>query len=79
MESILHHTIFEKYAKDVVSENGLYLLMEIYNRFKHHEGVNILLCRIISNVSVFPELLEEIYRTGIRLFIVEIILVSFNF
>lgn len=64
LESILHHTIFEKYAKNIVSENGLYLLMEIHNRFKHHDDVSILLCRILSNISVFPELLEDIYRTG---------------
>lgn len=64
LQAILHHTETEDYAKDIICKNGLYLLMEIYNRYKSNLSVNILLSRMFSNISVFPELLGDIYTSG---------------
>ncbi|KAF2904971.1 hypothetical protein ILUMI_01214 [Ignelater luminosus] len=64
LESLLHHSTVKDYAKDIVLLNGLSLLMEIHNRFKNNPDINIILCNILSNISMYPELLENIYRTG---------------
>lgn len=64
LEAILHHTEIEEFAKDIVIKNGLYLLMEIYNRHKNDLIVTIILSRIFSNISVFPELLIDIHKSG---------------
>lgn len=64
LEPILHHSSVGHYAKDIVALNGLPLLMEIYNRFKDDVNVNLTLCRIISNICSYPEVLGEIFRSG---------------
>lgn len=69
LESLLHHSTIKNYAKDIVLLNGLPLLMEIHNRFKNDLDINITLCNILSNISMYPELLENLYRTGIFIFI----------
>lgn len=64
LESILHHSSVQKYAKDIVMLNGLPLLMEIRNRFKDNVEVNFTLCKILSHLSIYPEFLEDIFRSG---------------
>lgn len=65
LESILHHSTIEHFAKDIVNENGLYLLMEIYKSFKDIYEINVALCTILGNMSIYPDLLNEIHKSGI--------------
>lgn len=64
LESLLHHASVEKYAHDIVQLNGLPLLMELHNRFKNNTAISVVLCRIISYMSVFPSLLDPIFKSG---------------
>lgn len=64
VEAILHHSEMDQCAKDIVSCNGLNLLMEIHNRNKHNLAINVLLCRILANVSVHYDNLEDIFKSG---------------
>ncbi|CAH1373103.1 unnamed protein product [Tenebrio molitor] len=64
LESLLHHASVGNYAKDIAELNGLPLLMEIHNRFKDNVEVSATICRIISYLSMHPDLLEELYNTG---------------
>lgn len=65
LEAILHHTEIEEFAQHILSNDGLYLLMELYNRHKDDLLANILLSRIFSNISIFPNVLEDIHKSGI--------------
>lgn len=65
LEPILHHSSVDNYARDIVQLNGLPLLMEIYNRFKDSVDVNLTLSKIISNICSYPELIDDIFRSGI--------------
>lgn len=64
LEPILHHSSVAHYAKDIVEKNGLPLLMEIHNRFKDNIDVNLTISKIISNICSYPELLDDIFRSG---------------
>ncbi|XP_022905286.1 protein SERAC1 isoform X2 [Onthophagus taurus] len=64
LESILHHSTINKHARDIAEYNGLYLLLEVYNRFQHVYEMNVGLCTIISNLSIFPELADEFHKIG---------------
>lgn len=64
LEPILHHSSVENYAKDIVLLNGLPLLMEIHNRFKDNIDINVTLCKILANICTYPELLEDVFRSG---------------
>ncbi|KAK4882797.1 hypothetical protein RN001_006116 [Aquatica leii] len=64
LDSLLHHCALNGNAKDIVTLNGLPLLMEIYNRFQDNFEVKLKLCNLLSNISVYPDLLGEIYRSG---------------
>lgn len=64
LESILHHSTIERFTRDIVEQNGLYLLMEIYKTFKQDYEVNVALCTILGNMSVFPDLLDKIHKSG---------------
>lgn len=64
LEPILHHSSVANYAKDIVELNGLPLLMEIHNRFKDNVYVNITLSKIMANICSYPELLDDIFRSG---------------
>lgn len=67
LEPILHHSSVSNYARDIVELNGLPLLMEIYEKFQDNVDVNLTLCKIISNICSYPELLVDIFKSG-RLF-----------
>lgn len=70
VESILHHSTIENHARDIVQNNGLPLLMELYKRYKDNRQITTALVKIIANISIYPELLQEVYRSGIILFFV---------
>lgn len=65
VEALLHHTEVEEFSKQIVSNNGLSLLLEIYNRHKSSLVANIMFARIFSNISVYPDLLEDIHKSGL--------------
>lgn len=64
LQSILHHSNMEPYVNDVPLQNGLGLLMEVYQYFKEDADVAITVCNILANVSSNKEILPELYRTG---------------
>ncbi|CAG9858577.1 unnamed protein product [Phyllotreta striolata] len=64
LESILHHCSIENYSRDVVKFNGLPLLMEIYQRYIDNPSIAIILCQIISYISLNNDLLEYIHKSG---------------
>lgn len=64
VQSILHHSTIGNNARDIVQMNGLPLLMELYKRYKDNTNIVMSLVKIISNVSMYPELLQDIYRSG---------------
>ncbi|GLV44251.1 uncharacterized protein CBL_12453 [Carabus blaptoides fortunei] len=64
VQSILHHSTIDNNARDIVQMNGLPLLMELYKRYQDNKDIVMSLVKIISNISVYPELLQDIYRSG---------------
>lgn len=64
VESLLHHSSVGDYGHDIITMDGLPLLMEVYKQYKQNRDVVISLVKIISNVSTYPELLNEIHRSG---------------
>ncbi|XP_017783415.1 PREDICTED: protein SERAC1 isoform X2 [Nicrophorus vespilloides] len=64
LETIRHHSIFDDNCYDIVDNNGLYILMEIYNRFDANIKVCIPLCNILANISSRPDIVEELHRSG---------------
>ncbi|CAH1994451.1 unnamed protein product [Acanthoscelides obtectus] len=64
LESLLHHSSIRKYTKDIVDENALPLLMEIYHRYKRNIEMNIKLCQIISYMSFDRNILGPMHKSG---------------
>lgn len=64
LEAILHHTEIEEFAPHILLNDGLNLLLEVYNRQKTNLMTNILLSRIFSNISVLPGVLKDIHKSG---------------
>lgn len=72
VQSILHHSTIENHARDIVQNNGLPLLMELYQRYKNNKDITISIVKIIGNISCHNELLQDLYRSGkINIFISE--------
>ncbi|KAF5276061.1 hypothetical protein FQA39_LY00857 [Lamprigera yunnana] len=64
LDTLLHHATLGDNARDLTISDGLHLLMEVYNRFRDNFEVKLKLCNIVSSLSVFPELLDDLYKAG---------------
>lgn len=65
VDSLLHHSTIGHHAKDIVKTDGLPLLMEIYKKYKDDTDIVMSLVKIISNISTYPELLQDVFKSGI--------------
>ena len=49
---------------DVADAGGLAILMKIQKMFSHNVDISILLAKIISNLSLHSEYLDDIFKSG---------------
>lgn len=61
---LLHHSTIQGCAKDIAAMDGLPLLMQVYHGFQNNMDICITLCKLISNISLFPETLDSMYKSG---------------
>ncbi|XP_076619639.1 protein SERAC1 [Colletes latitarsis] len=64
LQALCHHSCLEQYSKDIVDAGGLSILMIIKQIFNDNINVYILLAKIISNISLHSEYLQEIFQAG---------------
>ncbi|XP_056641518.1 protein SERAC1 isoform X1 [Diorhabda sublineata] len=64
LESLVHHCCIEKYTKHIIEQNGLPLLMEIYQRYKNNTDIIIKICQILSYMSVDRSVLDSLHKSG---------------
>ncbi|XP_032663066.1 protein SERAC1 isoform X2 [Odontomachus brunneus] len=64
VQAICHHSSLEEYSKHLVDAGALPILTAIQKICKDDTEVCILLARIISNVSLHSEYLENIFESG---------------
>lgn len=64
IQTLCHHSCLEQYSKDIVDAGGLPILMIIKKIFNNDINMYILLAKIISNISLHSEYLEEIFQAG---------------
>ncbi|CAL7936144.1 unnamed protein product [Xylocopa violacea] len=64
VQTLCHHSCLEQYSKDIIDAGGLPLLMLIKKIFLDNTDVCILLAKIISNISLHSEYLEDIFQAG---------------
>jgi hypothetical protein len=49
---------------DIVEVGGLKILMNVYKLLGDDNDICILIAQILSNISLYPEYLEDIFRSG---------------
>lgn len=64
VHAIHHHSSLDEHSKDVADIGGLKLLMDIYKIVGNNVDVCSLMAKILSNLSLHPEYLEDIFRSG---------------
>ncbi|XP_051172225.1 protein SERAC1 isoform X2 [Leptopilina boulardi] len=64
VQAIHHHSSLEQHSKDVADVGGLAVLMNIQNKFKDNFNMKILLAKILSNLSLHSDYLDDIFRSG---------------
>ncbi|XP_003702109.2 protein SERAC1 [Megachile rotundata] len=64
VQALCHHSCLEEYSKDILDAGGLPLLMILKKIFCNNINVCILLAKIISNLSLHSEYLEQIFQSG---------------
>ncbi|XP_034940512.1 protein SERAC1-like [Chelonus insularis] len=64
IQTIYHHSSIDQFSKDVGKAHGLLILMEIQKKFSDNVDVCILLARILSNLSLHIEYLDDIFTSG---------------
>ncbi|XP_054013372.1 protein SERAC1 [Hylaeus anthracinus] len=64
VQTLCHHSSLDQYSKDIVDAGGLPILMMIKKIFKDNINMCILLAKIISNISLHSEYLQEIFQAG---------------
>ncbi|XP_015109817.1 protein SERAC1 [Diachasma alloeum] len=64
IQAIYHHSSIEQFSRAIAVAGGLPVLMEVQQRFSNDIDLSILLAKIISNLSLHSEYLDDIYRSG---------------
>ncbi|XP_011506367.1 PREDICTED: protein SERAC1 isoform X2 [Ceratosolen solmsi marchali] len=64
LEAILHHSSLNNHSNDIVDVGGLQILMNIYKLLGDNIDICALIAKILSNISLNPEYLEDIFRSG---------------
>ncbi|KAG7189606.1 hypothetical protein KM043_017290 [Ampulex compressa] len=64
VQALCHHSSLEKYSKDIVAAGGLLILMMIKQIFENNIDVCVLLAKIVSNISIHTEYLNDIFTSG---------------
>ncbi|XP_074094508.1 protein SERAC1 isoform X3 [Cotesia typhae] len=64
IEAIYHHTAIEQFSRELANARGLSVLMEVKKKFNDNVDVCVLLAKIISNLSLYTELMDDIFRSG---------------
>ncbi|XP_078052257.1 protein SERAC1 isoform X3 [Augochlora pura] len=64
VQALCHHSCLEQYSKDIVEAGGLPLLMILKKIFNNDINMCILLAKIISNISLHSEYLEQVFQAG---------------
>ncbi|XP_034181766.2 protein SERAC1 [Osmia lignaria lignaria] len=64
VQALCHHSCLEEYSKDIADVGGLPVLMIIKKFFQNNINICILLAKIISNISLHSEYLEQFFQAG---------------
>ncbi|XP_063221738.1 protein SERAC1 isoform X2 [Bacillus rossius redtenbacheri] len=64
VENLLHHCAVGQNAKDLVTVGALPLLMAIYRRYHDSLDMKIMLCKILSYVSIHDNVLDHVFMSG---------------
>ncbi|KAK0085773.1 hypothetical protein PV326_005798 [Microctonus aethiopoides] len=64
IHAIYHHSSIDQFTRDVADAGGLPVLMDVQKKFSNNINVCILLAKIISSLSLHPEYLEDLFRSG---------------
>lgn len=64
LQAIHHHSSLEQHSKDVIDAGGLSVLTNIQNTFEDNLNIKILLSKILSNLSLHSDCLDDIFRSG---------------
>ncbi|XP_066591524.1 protein SERAC1 isoform X2 [Prorops nasuta] len=64
VHAIYHHSSLEEYSQDLVKSGGLLILMKIQKILHKNIDMCILLAKILSNISLHNEYLEDIFKSG---------------
>ncbi|XP_076659101.1 protein SERAC1 isoform X3 [Halictus rubicundus] len=64
VQALCHHSCLEQYSKDIVEAGGLPILMMLKKIFNDNINMCILLAKIISNISLHSEYLEQVFQAG---------------
>lgn len=64
IQALCHHSCLEQYSKDIVNAGGLQTLMIVKKMFHDNTSVCVLLAKILSNISLHSEYLEDIFKSG---------------
>ncbi|XP_008212677.1 protein SERAC1 [Nasonia vitripennis] len=64
VHAVHHHSSLEEHSKDVADAGGLQILMNVYKLVGDNVDICSLIAKILSNLSLHPEYLEDIFRSG---------------
>ncbi|KAL7303931.1 hypothetical protein TKK_0004049 [Trichogramma kaykai] len=64
IQALHHHSSLEDHSKDVADAGGLKILMNIYKLVGNDIEICAFIAKILSNLSLFPEYLEDIFKSG---------------
>ncbi|XP_033221806.1 protein SERAC1 isoform X2 [Belonocnema kinseyi] len=64
VQAVHHHASLKEHIKDVADAGGLAILMNVQKMFGTNLNINVLLAKIISNLSLHSEYLDDIFKSG---------------
>ncbi|XP_015598964.1 protein SERAC1 isoform X2 [Cephus cinctus] len=64
VQAIHHHSSLDQHSKDIVDAGGLPILMNVQKLVGDNINICILLAKIISNISLHEEYLNDLFRSG---------------
>ncbi|XP_014212243.1 protein SERAC1-like [Copidosoma floridanum] len=64
VQAVHHHSSLDEHSKEVADAGGLQILMNVYKLMKDNIELCSLIAKILSNLSLHPEYLQDIFRSG---------------
>lgn len=64
IQAIYHHSSIDQFSRDFADAGGLPVLIDVQKKFSNNINICILLAKIISNLTMHEEYLEDIFKSG---------------